>query len=77
VIGETAEDVRVLAVVGHNPSIGALAHALDDGEGDAAARTALERGFPAGGVAVFSLDLPFARLAPGTATLLDVTTPGA
>jgi phosphohistidine phosphatase len=75
-IGETGEDVRVLAVVGHNPSIGGLARALDDGEGKAAARRDLEAGFPAGAVAVFSLAVPFADLAPGIATLDDFAVPG-
>jgi phosphohistidine phosphatase SixA len=43
VIEETPEDVRTLAVVGHNPSIGGLAHELDDGRGDPAARQELGR----------------------------------
>jgi phosphohistidine phosphatase len=75
-VHETGEDVRVLAVVGHNPSIGRLAQALDDGQGTAAARRDQEAGFPAGAVAVFSLAVPFAELAPGTATLDDLGVPG-
>ena len=71
-IQETPHEVRVLAVVGHNPSIGALAHELDDGRGPAAPRASLEGGFPAGGVAVFELSVAFADLAPGTATLSTV-----
>ena len=38
VIGEVADGVPTVAVVGHNPSIGELAAALDDGEGDPAGR---------------------------------------
>ena len=68
-IRETPEDVLSVAVVGHNPSIGALAGVLDDGRSDPVARRALEAGFPAGGVAVFDLAVPFAAVAPGVATL--------
>jgi phosphohistidine phosphatase len=66
VIRETPEDVQTLAVVGHNPSIGALAAELDPSP---AARDDLELGFPAATVAVFALGTPFADVAPGTATL--------
>ena len=69
-IRDTTEDVHVLAVVGHQPSLGELAAALDDGPG-------LPVGFPTGGVAVFTLARPFAALAPGTARLDQVTVPGA
>jgi phosphohistidine phosphatase len=75
VVRETPGDVRTVAVVGHNPSIGELAAALDDGRGDPAARRAVESGFPTAGVAVFSLAGPFADIAPGTATLDDFTAP--
>jgi phosphohistidine phosphatase len=68
VIRETTDEIRCLAVVGHNPSIGALAQELAlDSVGD---------GFPAGGVAVFEPPGAFAALAPGTATLRDVHLPG-
>ena len=76
VIHETADDIGTLAVVGHNPSIGGLAHELDDGQGDPDARRTLDSGFRAGGVAVFDLTTPFAAIAPGTATLIDYTVPG-
>jgi phosphohistidine phosphatase len=72
----TPHEVRVLAVVGHNPSIGALAHELDDGRGPAALRASLEGGFPAGGVAVFELPGAIAAVAPATATLRAVHLPG-
>jgi phosphohistidine phosphatase len=75
-IQETPEDVRTVVVVGHNPSIGELAADLDDGQGSPAAQQHLDAGFPTGGVAVFLLATPFAELAPGTATLSDVTVPG-
>jgi phosphohistidine phosphatase len=75
-IRETPEDVRTLAVVGHNPSVGALAGILDDEQGSPAARRDVEAGFRTGGVAVFLVATPFAALAPGAATLSDFTTPG-
>ncbi|NYJ08380.1 SixA phosphatase family protein [Petropleomorpha daqingensis] len=65
-IRETPEEVRCLAVVGHNPSIGGLASELAPGVD----------GFPAGGVAVFELTGTVAALAPGAATLRDVHLPG-
>ena len=75
VLHETPEDVRTLAVVGHNPSIVELTHDLDDGNGDPAARRAAEEGFPTGCVAVFELTTPFDELEPGTATLSAFAVP--
>ncbi|CCH88660.1 Phosphohistidine phosphatase, SixA [Modestobacter italicus] len=75
-VRETPADVAVLAVVGHNPSIGELTAALDDGAGDPAARRDAAAGFPTGGVVVFDLDRPFAELAPGTARLVAFAVPG-
>ena len=75
-IREAPDDTRILAVVGHNPSIGELAAALDDGQGTPDARRAVDRGFPAGGVAVFELAVPFAAVAPGSATLSGFAVPG-
>ena len=76
VIRETPDDVRTVAVVGHNPSIGELAASLDDGAGRPAALRELRAGFPTGGVAVFALRAPFADIAPGTATLDAFAVPG-
>jgi phosphohistidine phosphatase len=76
VIGEAPDHLATLVVVGHNPSVGEFAAALDDGEGDADAREALASGFPTGGVAVFSLAGPFEDLAPETGTLTDFAVPG-
>lgn len=77
VIGEVGEDVGTLAVVGHNPSIGELAHALDDGSGSESARRELRAGFPTGAVAVFRVEGSFADLGPGAATLEDFAVPSA
>jgi phosphohistidine phosphatase len=74
-IRETPEDVRTLAVVGHNPSIGELARVLDDGQGDPEAVREVDAGFRTGGVAVFLLPSPFSAIAPGGATLSDFTLP--
>ncbi len=75
VLGELPDAVGTVAVVGHNPSIGELAVALDDGEGDAAGRAALRAGFPTGCVAVFDVSRPFSGLAPGGATVTHVAVP--
>ena len=75
-IAETDDDVATLVVVGHNPSVGEFAFALDDGTGDPAAREDLHAGFPTGAVAVFGLTTSFAELAAGTATLTDLEVPG-
>ncbi len=77
VVRETSDDVRTLAVVGHNPSVGELVGVLDDGQGDPALRRDAEAGFPTGAVAVFVLATPFGALAPGTATLSHFAVPGA
>ncbi|MGK5110846.1 SixA phosphatase family protein [Geodermatophilus sp. CPCC 205506] len=75
-VRETSEDVRILAVVGHNPSVAELVSTLDDGRGDPVARRAVEAGFPAGGVAVFDVAAPFAAVIEGSATLTDFQVPG-
>jgi phosphohistidine phosphatase len=75
-IQETPDDVRTLALVGHNPSIGELAHALADGQGDPAAQHQLDRGFPTGGVAVFAVGGSFGKVGPGAATLAGFAVPG-
>jgi phosphohistidine phosphatase len=76
VVHETPDDVRTLVVVGHNPAVGELADALDDGRGSPAARRELDAGFRAGAAAVFELAVPFAAVAPGVATLRDFAVPG-
>jgi len=77
VIGEVPDDVGTVAVVGHNPSMGELAFSLDDSTGSDSARRELHAGFPTGAVAVFRMEMAFADLGPGTATLEDLTVPGA
>ena len=76
VIRETPDDAATVALIGHNPSVGELAAALDDGQGSPEARRDVGRGFPTGGVAVFLLPGAFAALAPGGALLSAFTVPG-
>lgn len=53
-INETSDDVNDLLLVGHNPSVHALADALaGDAEGDALARMA-RGGFPTAAIAVLT-----------------------
>jgi phosphohistidine phosphatase len=75
-VQETSEEVRTLAVVGHNPAVRELVELLDDGQGDPAARRMLDTGFPTCGVAVLDLTAPFAAVAPGAATLSVFAVPG-
>ena len=60
-IAETTEEVPTLVVVGHNPSVGELAFALDDGEGDPDAQRRLDAGYPTGAVTVFQLGIAVVR----------------
>ena len=76
-ITDTSEDVQTLVVVGHNPSMGELAVALDDGQGDPDARRSLQSGFPTGAVAVFEVGASFGELEPGAATLTAFEVPAA
>jgi phosphohistidine phosphatase len=76
-VRETGEDIGTLLLVGHNPAVGTLAHVLDDGEGDEAARQSLAAGFPPGSVAVYGVPASFAELDEAGATLVDLAEPGA
>jgi phosphohistidine phosphatase len=76
-ITETPEDVRTLIVVGHNPSVGELAFALDDGDGNPDAQRQLQAGFPTGAVAVFRAATAFSDLGHAGATLEDFAVPTA
>jgi phosphohistidine phosphatase len=74
VVRESDEEVQTLLVVGHNPSVGEFARAVDDGEGDPAAREALAAGFPAGSFALFDVETPFAVIGPGGAVVVGFGT---
>jgi phosphohistidine phosphatase len=75
VILDVAEEPATVAVVGHNPSMHALAVALDDGRGDESSRTSIAASFPTSGVAVFDLAVSWAALTPGGATVRAFATP--
>lgn len=72
---DTPDEVRTLAIVGHNPSVEDLALALDDGAGDPTARSAMHAKYPTSGVAVFTIHEGWADLVPRTATLSDFAVP--
>jgi phosphohistidine phosphatase len=71
VLQEVAEDAGTVALVGHNPSMHALTAALDDGQGDEVARADIRHGYPTSGIAVLDLDLSWAALTPGAATVRE------
>jgi phosphohistidine phosphatase len=72
VLGGEAPSVLV---VGHNPTVHDLVLLLLD-EKDVEGRSRLEKGFPTATLAVAALSTPsWARLAPGTATLVELHTP--
>lgn len=75
VIRDTPEEIESLALVGHNPSMHALAVDLDDGAGDATARAGVARGYPTGAVAVFAIDVPWSRVDVGGGRLIGFATP--
>jgi phosphohistidine phosphatase len=77
IIHETPAEVGTLVLVGHNPSFAELALELDDGKGDGASRTALERSYPTSGVAVFDVGKKWANLELGAATVTSFAAPRA
>jgi len=78
VLAEVPDRVRTLLVIGHAPTIPELADLLaDPGASDTAAVIALRSSFPSGCLAVLTLQETWAELAPGSATLTEVTTPRA
>ncbi|HLY33015.1 MAG TPA: histidine phosphatase family protein [Jatrophihabitantaceae bacterium] len=68
-IHETAENVRTLAVVGHNPAIGTLANVLAGEHSDASARAVLAQGYPTAGTAVLRYEAGWHELDAGAAEL--------
>ncbi|MEU6737003.1 MULTISPECIES: SixA phosphatase family protein [Streptomyces] len=73
---ETPDEVRTLALVGHNPGVQALAEILaGESEPEAASRMAA-RGFPTAAYAVLTFTGPWKSLEPGVGTLVDYWAPG-
>jgi phosphohistidine phosphatase len=67
---ETDPDVTTLVVIGHNPTVAYVAELIDDGEGDADATTGMvTRGFPTSALAVFTVEVAWVDLGPGTGRL--------
>jgi phosphohistidine phosphatase len=64
-VREADDGIRVLVVVGHNPTIERLQAWLSEDD----------RGFPAGAVAIVEFDGSWADLEPGDARLVDFTVP--
>ena len=62
---------RVLAFVGHQPTVGYLAHSLDDGAGNQEALRTMLRGFPACSLALFDVEVEWPLLGPGAGRLVD------
>lgn len=75
VLNEAPPQARTLLLVGHNPSIEALATALNDGSGDKKAAKELASKYPTSGIAVFEVAGPWSALAPGGASLTSFTAP--
>ncbi len=65
----TEADVRTVVVIGHNPTIAYLAQILADGEGEPAAELAMAAGFPTCAAAMFTLEVTWPDLAPGSGQL--------
>ncbi|GAA4355085.1 SixA phosphatase family protein [Angustibacter luteus] len=71
---EVDDHVRVVAVVGHEPTQSAVASALA-GSADPRAEQALREGFTTSGVAVLELAGPWRELAPGSCRLTAFAAP--
>jgi phosphohistidine phosphatase len=56
IIQKPGKGIKTLVVIGHNPTISALAEYLDDGDGDEGASAEVAAGFPTSGVAVLEFD---------------------
>jgi phosphohistidine phosphatase len=69
-VRETAPDVAVLVVVGHNPTMAYLAQLLDDGSGDDDAGRQMATGFPTGALAVFDVTVAWSDLDLASARLI-------
>ncbi|MDT4971856.1 MAG: phosphohistidine phosphatase [Pseudonocardiales bacterium] len=75
IIRETPGAVGVLALVGHNPSVEELAHALDDGRGESAARHQMAQKYPTSAVAVLDVPVPWAQVGAGAGAVIAFATP--
>jgi phosphohistidine phosphatase len=65
------ERARTVVFVGHQPTVGHVAHLLDDGVGDQEALRRMLHGFPTGSAAVFDVEGPWAGLAEEAGRLVE------
>lgn len=63
-------------LLGHNPTVAALVHLLDDGTGDPALLVEMAGGYPPGSVTLLELEGPWDELAPGRARVVEFHVPG-
>jgi len=74
-VSEVDDRHAAVLVVAHNPGIGTIAHALARPSADAD-YTRLQRGFPAGALAVLRFDVGrWLDVVPGRGRLVELTTP--
>jgi len=73
----TSDGVRVLVMVGHEPTLSETALALAGHGSDGAALKTLTHKFATNGVAVLRIDGPWRRVEPGAAALETFTVPRA
>lgn len=62
---------EVVVLVGHQPSVGYLAHILDDGAGDRDALHGMLHGFPTSSAAVFDVEVAWSELDSESGRLVD------
>jgi phosphohistidine phosphatase len=75
-INSVADDITGLLVVGHEPTMSAVAIGLGGAEGtDRAAAEAISAKFPTSGIAVLRVDGRWKDLEPGSAALVDFHVP--
>lgn len=66
---DSPAELATLLVVGHNPTVSLVAQLLDDAEGDPAALSAMNTGFPPAALAVFEVADGWAGIGPGAGRL--------
>jgi phosphohistidine phosphatase len=69
-VRESGGEAQVVLVVGHNPTMAALASGLSEGDGSTAAHECLAAGFPTSAVAVLGYSGKWQDIGFGTASLL-------
>jgi phosphohistidine phosphatase len=75
VVRDTPAQIRTLALVGHNPSFGDFAYALDDGAGDPEATQDLLAGFPTAAIAVYDVPTAWDNVREHSARLTGFAAP--